>query len=780
LHLLVSLSKPISLPILAPLRRPIGLELLRIGFLAGLTLTSCGDDSASHTTAWTLDTELVDVDTGGWETQFESRADPIRLGTGWHTATRLPEPINQAGWSRGTAWFYTPDLAGRDAVLELELTPVDHPDLRPRRLEIQLDGTPLEVVALERGAQTIEVPVPAELLSPGLNTFKIRFDRFPTLVDLGYSQIPWALPAKFAAVRLLPAAGGSVARMPAPEALEQGDVIVIPAGGTTSIPLPFRAGARVTVDGVEAIAAASLSISVVAVDGTSNPIWQGNGDEIDGLDLVIDAGRDKARRLVLRNETPADQRTGGEPIPAIAIPADAMRLEKLPTAGVDVQTGRPHIFVYLLDTLRADALGVYGAERPTSPNIDRFARDSIVFERAWSASAWTLPSVYSLLTGVYPFRHGFIWASVKRRPDFEVERLPQMLRAFGYRSTAISQTFLASEVYGTQTGFEQFYLDDWLGSVTGSSQRISWYLWRALLRHGDLSRPFFAYIHTIDPHEPYTPTGLDRRFAEETPGTLLPEAYRNPQAWNRSRRDVDAADVAHLRALYDGGVAYADRQFGRFIDLLRYLNLYDNSVIILTSDHGEEFFEHGGFDHGRTLFEELLHIPLIVKLPHGRQGNTRLSTRASLVDITPTVLAIAGLTGPLLDSFDGIDLSGVIADPKHHQDRFLYAHTSPERQDDLFAEISLTAAVTNSLKCIESATRVDRFFAAVPRFRSFDLNVDPQETATLAGSDANARDCARRLGEWTESGIETLVSSGDDESLSAEELARLKTLGYLN
>ena len=779
MHLLVSRSKPIFLPILAPLRNSKGFELFQVCFLAGLALASCGDDTASHTSTWTLDAELVDVDTGGWETRFESRADPIRLGTGWHTATRLPEPINQSGWSSGTAWFYTPDLAGRNAVLQLELTPVDHPDLRPQSLEIRLDGTLLEVVALERGAQILEVPVPAKRLSPGLNTFNIRFDRFPTMVDLGYSEIPWALPARFAAIRLLPAAGSSVATMPPPEAPAQGDVVVIPAGASTSIPLPFRAGARVTFDDIEANAVASLSISVVDVDGTTKAIWQGDGDEVDGLDLAIDAGGDKARWLVLRNETSPDEGTG-DPDSAIAIPAAAMRLEKLLPKGVDEPTGRPHIFVYLLDTLRADSLGVYGAARPTSPNIDRFARDSIVFERAWSASAWTLPSVYSLLTGVYPFRHGFIWAGVKRRPDFEVDRLPQMLRAFGYRSTAISQTFLASEVYGTQTGFEQFYLDDWLGSVTGSSQRIGWYLWRALLRHGDLSRPFFAYIHTIDPHEPYQPTGVDRRFAEETPGTLPPEAYRDLQAWNRSPRDVDAADVAHLRALYDGGVAYADRQFGRFIDLLRYLNLYDNSVIILTSDHGEEFVEHGGFDHGRTLFEELLHIPLIVKLPHARKANTRLSTRASLVDIAPTILAVAGLTGPLLDSFDGIDLSGVIADPKPYQDRFLYAQTSPEPQGDLYAEISLTAAVTNSLKCIESATGEDRFFGSVPRFRSFDLEVDPQERAALPGSDANARACARRLGEWTESGIETLVSSGNDEPLSAEELGRLKTLGYLD
>ncbi|MEJ2084357.1 MAG: sulfatase [Acidobacteriota bacterium] len=778
--LLVNCAERIDLQIAAPHRRPGGFDLLPVLLLAAVALTGCDRNPVDRNRAWSLDSDLVDVDRGGWETRFESRSDPIRLGTGWHTATRLPEPINQSGWSSAAAWFYTPDLEDRDAVLELELTPVDHPQLRPQSLKIQLNGKPLETVALAAGEQTVEVPVPAARLSSGLNTFKIRFDRYPTLVDLGYSQIPWALPAKFTAIRLLPVAASSETRIQTPEAQAQGDTVVIPAGGSMAIPLPYRAGARVTFEDVEASAGASLSISVVDVDGVSNTLWQGSGDNIDGLELEVDSGGDLARRLMIRNETAANGQTGDVSNSMVTIPADSMRLENLPPTAVEDGVGRPHIFIYLLDTLRADALGVYGAGRPTSPNIDRFARDSIVFDRAWSPSAWTLPSVYSLLTGVYPFRHGFIWAGVKRRPDFEVDRLPELLRAFGYRSTAISQTFLASEVYGTQTGFEQFYVDDWLGSFTASSQRIGWYLWRALLHHGDLSRPFFAYIHTVDPHEPYTPSGPDRRFAEETPGTLPPEAYSHPQLWNRSPRDVDAADVAHLRALYDGGVAYADRQFGRFIDLLRHLNLYDSSVIILTSDHGEEFFEHGGFDHGRTLYEELLHIPLIVKLPHGYQAGARLSTRASLVDITPTVLALAGLKGSLLDSFDGIDLAAAVTNPRQYKERLVYAHTSPEPQEDLFAEVSLTAAVSDNLKCIESATRVDRFFAAVPRFRSYDLEVDPQERDTLPGSDEGGRACTRRLGEWTKASIQTLVSSGDHESLSAEELARLKTLGYLD
>src|SRR5262249_38129382 len=151
------------------------------------------------------------------------------------------------------------------------------------------------------------------------------------------------------------------------------------------------------------------------------------------------------------------------------------------------------------------------------------------------------------------------------------------------------------------------------------SERVRGLLWQYLLHRQNADRPMFTYIHVGDPHAVYNPPESDRELAARQPGTLPPQLY-DPQIFLKEGFGKNRASTAHLRALYEGEVRYADRQFGIFLDLLRYLDLYDDSLIVLVADHGEEFYEHGGFDHGRTLYEELLHVPLIIKLPNSKGG----------------------------------------------------------------------------------------------------------------------------------------------------------------
>lgn len=315
---------------------------------------------------------------------------------------------------------------------------------------------------------------------------------------------------------------------------------------------------------------------------------------------------------------------------------------------------RPNVFFYLMDTVRADGLGVYGSPLPTSPRIDEFAKDSVVYQHAYASSSWTLPSVVSLLTGVNPYRHQVMTGS-ERFSDKNAPALSTLLSASGYQTVGISQSFVASSKFGIDTGFGHFYENDQLHSAVLGSQATRGYLLDWLYASQSPSQPFFAYIHTVDCHAPYTPPEGFRQFADRSPGTLPVNQY-DPLTFMREKFGSRPAEVSHLRGLYDGEVRYTDSQFGKFVDMLKHLGIYENSMIVLVADHGEEFGEHGGFDHGRTMYGELLRVPLVIKYPHEERGGTVETLPVSLTDVTPTVLAVTAT--PYVEGvFDGRDVS---------------------------------------------------------------------------------------------------------------------------
>jgi len=305
---------------------------------------------------------------------------------------------------------------------------------------------------------------------------------------------------------------------------------------------------------------------------------------------------------------------------------------------------RPNVIVYLVDTLRADRLGCYGGPRPISPRLDAFSRESVLFENATAASAWTRPSVVSLLTGLNPLRHG-VHERLDRLPA-EIATLPGILHADGYQTAAFVSSAVITAQFGFDRGFDVFR-QEVKEAIEATRPTSAWVNEQAFswLARRDRDRPFFLYLHSLDPHMPYSP----------------PEPYRKrfaPQA------DPAAGSVAHvvalrdgqlhpapheaddLLALYDTEIAANDEAFGRLLDQLRSVGLWDSTVIVFVSDHGEEFLDHGGWEHGASLYQELLHVPLIVKDARGRGAGRRIAETVRQVDVLPTVLDLLGKAAP--------------------------------------------------------------------------------------------------------------------------------------
>jgi len=316
-----------------------------------------------------------------------------------------------------------------------------------------------------------------------------------------------------------------------------------------------------------------------------------------------------------------------------------------------------NVLIYVLDALRADHVSCYGYERKTTPNIDAIAADGVVYNRCFSPATWTKPVGASLLTGAYPPVHG-----MRTREDVfdtDIKRLPELLVASQPTSVGFSTMGNVSTSLGYDRGFDAYhdlYKDPKIiekRKITDSeSEELEHESVEtiALPRAEDLSdiivewltnKPdgeFFAFCWSIEPHDPYDPPEPYRGFTN-------PE-YDGPVDGERETlSDVKTdADLNHLKALYDGCIKYNDDEFGRIIDTLEQRGLYNDTLIIVLGDHGDAFNEHGRLTHGHLPYDELAHVPLIIKPPMGHDIEPQVvEEMACLIDVAPTILKAAGV-----------------------------------------------------------------------------------------------------------------------------------------
>jgi len=278
---------------------------------------------------------------------------------------------------------------------------------------------------------------------------------------------------------------------------------------------------------------------------------------------------------------------------------------------------RPNVLLITIDTLRADHLGTYGYPRPTSPEIDAFAARSTVFENAHSSSSWTLPSLASIHTSLLSTTHGCWKISSRLEPEFTTAA--EVLRDAGYDTAMVACHIFLSAQYGLQQGFS--HVDDELVrppsdaaeaiSSPGVTERGVRFLERKAAAAEE--SPWFLWLHYFDPHDSYLPhEGFSEKF-----GTV---------------EEID---------LYDGEIAFTDHYVGMVLRKLAELGLEDDTIVVITSDHGEEFGEHGFKRHGYSLYQEAVRVPLVIKVPGA--AARRIPEVVGNVDVLPTLLEACDL-----------------------------------------------------------------------------------------------------------------------------------------
>lgn len=335
--------------------------------------------------------------------------------------------------------------------------------------------------------------------------------------------------------------------------------------------------------------------------------------------------------------------------------------------GCETERRQPDVILITVDTLRADHLGAYGYAAPVSPSIDRFAAGATLFENAISQAPHTLPSLVQIMTSKY--RHGL------DVPDAEVT-LAERLRKAGFQTAAVVDNpllELSDTARGLMRGFDPFYrngvLDHdakqqhWKTKTPAdaiTAQAIRW------LERRDRGRPFFLWLHYFDPHDPYLPPFADdlEALSRHSPSKLTGDIRNTPlfhELGETGPLDVPEEDRRHLIDLYDAEIRYVDQSLGELFVYLRQAGLYEPNLLILGSDHGESFGEHGLWTHGHSLYAPEVHVPLVIKFPHQSQGE-RVKMPVQAIDIVPTVLDVLEI--PLAgEKLDGLNLRQRPAEP---------------------------------------------------------------------------------------------------------------------
>jgi len=434
----------------------------------------------------------------------------------------------------------------------------------------------------------------------------------------------------------------------------------------------------------------------------------------------------------------------------------------------------PNIVLIVIDTLRADHLSHYGYDRPTARGLDDFAATASLFTDCTSPAPWTVPSVASIMTGLHPARHRLHRLGFTLPEDLLT--VAEALQDGGWQTAAISFNPAVRPAFDFDQGFDLF--EDHRGKF-GAYPDVA-----KMVRLVDAwlserpSQPFFLYLQPMNVHGPYKvpeearsvllgyPPGRQFRYFREPMRSIMRKGRLD------LREQVDPAYVESLVDQYDTAVRYTTDQVAEILSLLSSKGLFDNTLIIITADHGEELFDHGGFNHGTSMHSELLHVPLYVKMP-GQRNASHISSPVSLLDLFPTILDAAGLR--LLHEGDGRSLLPVLDDP--------FSAAGIDRRSRVYQCIWRNHFVGSAISSDRfKLVKIDSNYERTSNgWRLYDLESDPGETTDLSEV---RREVLERLRQEMDRAISQYEEHAgpkpeDHRHLLARDRERLRALGYV-
>jgi arylsulfatase A-like enzyme len=417
-----------------------------------------------------------------------------------------------------------------------------------------------------------------------------------------------------------------------------------------------------------------------------------------------------------------------------------------------------NIILISVDSLRSDHLGIYGYFRNTSPNIDRFAEEAIIFKNAFAQSYWTLPCHASIFTSRYPSVHGAIDKS--RKLDSSEITLAEVLRDNGYRTLAFTGDGYVSSVFGFSQGFDIF-IEDELSLAGNIKSALKWI-------ELNKDKKFFIFLHGYEVHSlPMAPRQFLSRYVDPKYNGIAKSfnldwsedshnIYNYTYSLNNMSFLLNKSDIEYIIDCYDGGVNYIDYNIGELIDELKKLNLDKKTIVIITSDHGQALMEHGYIGAHQDIYDEVIHVPLIIKIPN-LSFKRVIENQVRSIDIMPTILDLVGLNIP--NTVQGKSLLPLI-----RGDINLSLPVFSEKEDAI-------------------AIRMDGFkyiWRASGKHELYNLTSDPKEQINIIDKYPN-------LGKIFQNEIERFIKTNKSNALNNSEISeeevkkiesRLKELGY--
>ena len=623
---------------------------------------------------------------------------PCSLGNGWREPTQRGVAVSA---NRADLDFFVDSPHWTHLVLRVKAVRDPKKD-RVQKMKVRLNGRRLATAEIPNRWTTIGIEIPPGALRAGANTFEFSFTFRAPLPGPHRQKIQPQFAVRIQEIELAatPPPQGLIAE--ARRWIARGDLappsqhpvqifdrmrdrFVVPEAGTLVMPVRLPATAH-TLE-VEVAAPPGLDCrearlimdlqSLTTGEHSSTmfstaELCDGRGDRVFTTAVPIDqfAGEDCVLSFEAQPEPAGSVIEIGRPRPITSPSSTA--------GGSDGEIGtppgrRPDIVLITLDAARPDHFSCYGYDRPTTPNIDRLSEESLVFTNVFALVPNTLRSVPTMITGLSYLDHQ-VTEDDSTLPD-EVKTLAEYLREAGYATACFSANPNNSRAIGDDQGYDEFF-ELWTEVPRRVSRKPEYLTQRTLewLAAFDDSKPLHLQLHFVPPHAPYEPAPEFDLFTDPaydgwcdgTPNTL--------RRIDKALRTADDADLAQITALYDGNLRAVDDSVAQVLDALRSRERWKDTVVLVTSDHGEAFFEHRRMLHNNTLFDEMLRVPFILRLPGGRRPDgLDLNRLATLADLTPTLLAAASV--PSATTLDGADLlqpgaatdaRNVVARTAHH------------------------------------------------------------------------------------------------------------------